>query len=239
VTAFDEQALRLKPGLFRAQGDLGMCLRPAGRYQDAILHYREAVRVNPDYAEAHNNLGSVLMRLGKPDEAIGHIQQSLQIKPEIAEAHYNLGSALAQVNKPARRSVSAGAASQAQLSRCASSLGAGRWFPKSEGALMRRGLFRYPLEQVAGHCSAALLGCQSCQVIWVHPRHLKVSSFAPPINFSRWRIRFPRRAKTMGLRVNVAEPRSPSVHWAEQEQFVDRQDSLPGVTLETRSGCFR
>ncbi len=72
-----------------------------GRYDDAIVHYREALRLKPDYVEPYANIGSVLLREHNAAEAERWYRDALRIRPSYAEVHYNLSLALAAQGKHA------------------------------------------------------------------------------------------------------------------------------------------
>jgi tetratricopeptide (TPR) repeat protein len=91
------EAVRLRPGYFKAQNNLGDALQSEGRILEAVPHFEEALRVNPGLAEAHNNLGNALRALGRTQDAIAHYEQALRLRPGYVEAHNNLGVALEKV----------------------------------------------------------------------------------------------------------------------------------------------
>lgn len=69
-------------------------LQMAGRFDEAIAHYREALRRRPGSAEAQHKWGLALDRTGRHQLAIDHYQLALLLDPNLADAHYNLGNAL-------------------------------------------------------------------------------------------------------------------------------------------------
>ena len=83
-----------------AHNNLGNHLLEAGRFEEAIDHFRRAVDIMPECAEAHNNLGNALAKVGQSDEAIVHFHRALDFKPDYATAYYNLGSVLADRGRP-------------------------------------------------------------------------------------------------------------------------------------------
>jgi protein O-mannosyl-transferase len=91
------EAVRLRPGYFKAQNNLGDDLLSAGRAPEAVPHFEEALRVKPDFAEAQNSLGNALGAMGKTQDAIAHYGEALRLKPGYAEAHNDLGVALGKV----------------------------------------------------------------------------------------------------------------------------------------------
>ncbi len=79
--------------------NLGLALSQAGRYDEAVPHYRDALRLKPDHAKAHNNLGKNLFQLGRHEEAIASCRRAIHIDPEFALAYVNLSAVLAAVNR--------------------------------------------------------------------------------------------------------------------------------------------
>ena len=58
----------------------------AGKYQEAMIHYRNALRVDPRYAAAHAQLGSTYLALGNPDAAYKELNEAVILdstNPEI------------------------------------------------------------------------------------------------------------------------------------------------------------
>jgi tetratricopeptide (TPR) repeat protein len=49
---------------------LGECLRAAGRYEDAVVHFEQALAINPDYINAKFNLGLTYQSLNEIDRSI-------------------------------------------------------------------------------------------------------------------------------------------------------------------------
>jgi tetratricopeptide (TPR) repeat protein len=74
--------------------NLGVSYKNKGKYDEAIVAYKQAIKINPDYGEAYNNLGSAYSELGMYKEAVGSYKKATNlIKPNHAGAHYNLGFA--------------------------------------------------------------------------------------------------------------------------------------------------
>jgi tetratricopeptide (TPR) repeat protein len=82
-----------------AHHNLGMALAKRGKFDDAIVQYREALLLKSDMFEAHNNLGYALSRTGKLDDSIAEYEKALDIEQKNAGVHYNLARALAERGK--------------------------------------------------------------------------------------------------------------------------------------------
>jgi Tfp pilus assembly protein PilF len=87
-------AVDVDPGNAAARNNLGTTLCDLGRFDEAVLEFREFVRISPDSVDAHHNLGYALMKSGKLGEATVHLQDALRLDPAFADAHENLGYTL-------------------------------------------------------------------------------------------------------------------------------------------------
>ncbi|MEN6407454.1 MAG: tetratricopeptide repeat protein [Thermoguttaceae bacterium] len=74
-----------------ARSNLGVELARQGRFDEAVVQYREAVRIRPDDAVSFSNLGNAMMAIGRLDEAEPSYEASLRINPDSAETHCNFG----------------------------------------------------------------------------------------------------------------------------------------------------
>lgn len=78
---------------------LGAEASESGRWDDAMLHYRDALRREPDYTKARNNLGIALARSGRLDEAVAAYEQTLRDAPDHRNARFNLANALSRLGR--------------------------------------------------------------------------------------------------------------------------------------------
>jgi tetratricopeptide (TPR) repeat protein len=76
--------------LFNVASELG----EKGRYEAAILKWREALALNSEDDRAHNSLGVALASTGRMAEALPHFEKALALNPESDEAHNSFGAAL-------------------------------------------------------------------------------------------------------------------------------------------------
>jgi tetratricopeptide (TPR) repeat protein len=73
--------------------NIGTFLYSQGKFNQAILQFRNAIGIDPEYAEAYNNLGIAHSALGKFDEAIACLNKAIKLNPNDARAYYNRGNA--------------------------------------------------------------------------------------------------------------------------------------------------
>ncbi|MBT7065413.1 MAG: tetratricopeptide repeat protein [Verrucomicrobia bacterium] len=78
---------------------LADALQFAGRFEEAISHYRETLRSVPNRAETQHKWGLALDRLGRHQFAVDHYQLALLLDPSLADAHYDLGNALLKLTR--------------------------------------------------------------------------------------------------------------------------------------------
>ena len=77
-----------------AYNNLGVALRQAGEFPEAIANFESAVRIRPEEAEAQDNFGEALLVAGRTPEAIAHIEAALRVRPGFMKAHVDLASAM-------------------------------------------------------------------------------------------------------------------------------------------------
>lgn len=87
-------ALESTPDNYHVHNNLGVALVEKGRFDEAIVHYREAIRIRPKYEDPYHNLGYALYRKGRIDSAVTYYRKALRINPDYGEAHISLGNAL-------------------------------------------------------------------------------------------------------------------------------------------------
>ena len=85
------RVLEIDPNSSFAHYNLARYIARKGRYNEAILHYRQALGIRPDDLDSHNNLGLLLATRGEFEEAIEHFTAVLRVDPDYAKAHFNLG----------------------------------------------------------------------------------------------------------------------------------------------------
>lgn len=95
-----EAALRVEPGKFDAQNNLGMTFYMKGDCASAIPHFEAALRIKPEYLDASHNLGACDMEVGRYADAIPPFETVVRATPNSAAAHFWLASALSKI--PAR-----------------------------------------------------------------------------------------------------------------------------------------
>lgn len=81
---------------------LGRVLSEEGRYDDAIVQFREALKIDPTFQRAHLHWGRALVRKGQLPEAEGEFRTALLVDPTYADAHVELGILHAARGEPVR-----------------------------------------------------------------------------------------------------------------------------------------
>jgi hypothetical protein len=71
----------------------GKRLFEEGRYDEAILAFKEAIRMNPDYSEAHSALGLVYYHEERYAEALEAFKRASEIEPENPDYRIQLAAA--------------------------------------------------------------------------------------------------------------------------------------------------
>ena len=84
-----QKVLRDKPDDPAANNDMGNLLRLAGKYPEAIQHYRQALKGKPD-AAIHYNLAVALGQQGDIAEAAAEYAEAMRLKPDSIGAVNNL-----------------------------------------------------------------------------------------------------------------------------------------------------
>lgn len=90
-----------RPDCAAVSGNAGVALFEEGKFDEAIVQFRNALSCAPDSAAAHNNLGNALVIRGDLDEGLACLREAVAIDPGHAIAHNNLGNALRQQGRPA------------------------------------------------------------------------------------------------------------------------------------------
>jgi tetratricopeptide (TPR) repeat protein len=75
---------------------LGIALRQAGRYDDALSQLKRVTKRQPAYGPAFHEFGSLLASSGRYDEAIEAFRRGLDVAPMMPELSLQLGNALLQ-----------------------------------------------------------------------------------------------------------------------------------------------
>ena len=86
----------LQPDDTEAHGSLATALLHAGRFEEAIGHFREVARLEPNSALALSGLCATLRMVGRLDEARQACEAAVRLQPELALAHVELANTLQQ-----------------------------------------------------------------------------------------------------------------------------------------------
>ena len=77
------KAMALDPKSAIIVNDYAEVLESAGRFEEALLHYRRAIEIEPGFAHGYNRIGMLKARaFGKLDEAVPALLTGLEIEPE-------------------------------------------------------------------------------------------------------------------------------------------------------------
>ncbi|MDI6827717.1 MAG: tetratricopeptide repeat protein, partial [Armatimonadota bacterium] len=90
------RAVEITGGNYLMENNLGFFLMEAGRYDEAMKHFRRALKDNPRYAEAYVNIGNILCDKGKIEEALREYQAALKVRPRFEPALNNIAGILEQ-----------------------------------------------------------------------------------------------------------------------------------------------
>jgi len=94
-------AVRVVPGNYWAEYNLGLTLAAEGQLDEALSHFAQAIRYQPDYADAYLNIGTIQARRGRLAEAAASFSRVLDLSPSHEEANRNMILLLLQQGKPA------------------------------------------------------------------------------------------------------------------------------------------
>jgi hypothetical protein len=84
-----------------ALSNLGLALQNAGRFEEAIAHYRNALALVPRHPEILYNLGNAFLALDRIIEALASYDEALAANPLHVGARVNRGNTLLRFNRPA------------------------------------------------------------------------------------------------------------------------------------------
>jgi len=94
-----EHTIEISPQAYDVRNNYASLLKDAGRFGEAIKHFKIALAQKPDMAESYYNLGNTLRKMDRLDEAIANYKKAIKFKPDFVEAHYNLGTTLVQAGR--------------------------------------------------------------------------------------------------------------------------------------------
>ena len=95
-------ALAAAPDSVPALANLGLLLKEAGQFDDALVHLRRAHELAPDVESPLRNLLLTLIDSGRAGEAVAVAEGALAGNPDRYEARLFLGIARSRLNDPAR-----------------------------------------------------------------------------------------------------------------------------------------
>lgn len=87
-----ETVLDYEPELPEVHSTFGEILTFLGRYEDAVLHFRQALSVRPDFAQAILGMAEALDKAGRDDEARAAYLEAIELRPAFAGNYIKLGT---------------------------------------------------------------------------------------------------------------------------------------------------
>src|SRR5208282_6635654 len=66
----------------------------AGKYQEAVIQFRNAVALDPRFAKAHSQLAQGYLRLGNSEAAYREFQEAVTLDPKDSDAQLHLAGLL-------------------------------------------------------------------------------------------------------------------------------------------------
>ena len=94
-----EHAIRIKPDVPAAYGNLANALNGLKRHDEAVRSCDRAIALKPDYAEAHGNRGLALHQLGRPEEALASYDRLAELRPTDARPRFNRAVMLRELGR--------------------------------------------------------------------------------------------------------------------------------------------
>jgi tetratricopeptide (TPR) repeat protein len=94
-----EAVLRLAPGFYPAQNNLGILYMKKGELEVAEREFRQVIEQDHNNAQAYFNLGNVLYITRRNEEAKQTIEEGLRREPGSAKGHYFMGSVLVRMGE--------------------------------------------------------------------------------------------------------------------------------------------
>jgi tetratricopeptide (TPR) repeat protein len=97
------QAVRLDPGYFEAQYNLGLAEYDLRNWKQSLSAYEAALALKPDSADARYNFALALKQARYVLDAVEEMRRVVNEHPDEARAHYSLGNMYAyQLQEPAQ-----------------------------------------------------------------------------------------------------------------------------------------
>ena len=83
--------LRDAPYSARAHNNVGIVLMNQGKYDEALVKYREAIRLKPDYSHPYHNIGHMLAVVKRYKEAVPFYEKAQKLNPYEWKTYQDLG----------------------------------------------------------------------------------------------------------------------------------------------------
>jgi tetratricopeptide (TPR) repeat protein len=95
-----ENAIRLDPGNWRYELNLGLAFKKMDRSEEALAAFHKAAELSPESFSANKEAGEALAKAGRWDEARPFYEKAVALNPDDPDAHYNLGLCLSSLGEP-------------------------------------------------------------------------------------------------------------------------------------------
>jgi protein O-mannosyl-transferase len=79
--ALFEHAVKATSGNCMAENKLGILLDRNGKFEEAIMHFREALRLNPRMADTYYNLAAIYAAQHRMDDALANCKEAIRLAP--------------------------------------------------------------------------------------------------------------------------------------------------------------
>ena len=77
--------------------DQGVQYLKDGKYNEAVIAFRNSLQIDPDYADARHQLGRTYRRKGWVVDARTEFEKALKARPDLVDARYELGQVLVEM----------------------------------------------------------------------------------------------------------------------------------------------
>jgi tetratricopeptide (TPR) repeat protein len=95
-----ESAIRLDPGNWRYELNLGLAYKKMNQSEEALAAFSKAAELSPASFSANKETGEALAKVGRWDEARPFYEKAVALNPDDPDVHYNMGLCLSSLGEP-------------------------------------------------------------------------------------------------------------------------------------------